>query len=115
MPPRLLAGGIECAVIPLGSSSNLGIATYTLFHYMSSLFLIVLNGVISFCYNSFKISHKICLLKSCNLLSTESEKCIWSELQYHLYFSLCCLLDNNNKYAIYNIVICVNKLLLAVT
>ena len=29
-PPRLLARGIECAVIPLGHSSNLGITTYTL-------------------------------------------------------------------------------------
>ena len=29
MLPRLLTGGIECAVIPLGSSSNLRITTYT--------------------------------------------------------------------------------------
>ena len=29
MLPCLLTGGIECAVIPLGSSSNLGITTYT--------------------------------------------------------------------------------------
>ena len=29
MLPCLLARGIKCAVIPLGSSSNLGITTYT--------------------------------------------------------------------------------------
>ena len=29
-PPHLLAGGIECAVIPLGRSSNPRIMTYTM-------------------------------------------------------------------------------------